>query len=119
MKTMRPALAMLGLLVALYPLTVGASPEVSCRGVVMRPGDTWGARDHYVWTPDAKRIVSYFCQHPIQPWLDSGKPFNHFAWEWWLSATDWRTGEDLAAMYPPGRWGGHMQVSPDSLRSNS
>ena len=27
---------------------------------------------------------------------------------------DWRTGEDLAAPYPKGRWGGHMQVTPDS-----
>jgi hypothetical protein len=34
------ALILLGLLIALYPLTVGADPEISCRGVVMRPGDT-------------------------------------------------------------------------------
>ena len=31
---------LLGLLVLAYPFTVGASPEVTCRGVVMRPGDT-------------------------------------------------------------------------------
>jgi hypothetical protein len=30
----------LGLLIVLYPLTLGASPEISCRGVVMGPGDT-------------------------------------------------------------------------------
>jgi hypothetical protein len=34
------ALILVGLLTVLYPLTVGATPVVSCRGVVMRPGDT-------------------------------------------------------------------------------
>ncbi|WP_375423195.1 hypothetical protein [uncultured Friedmanniella sp.] len=29
-----------GLLVLVYPFTVGASPSVTCRGVVMQPGDT-------------------------------------------------------------------------------
>ena len=29
----------LGLLVLLYPFTLGASPSVTCRGTVMRPGD--------------------------------------------------------------------------------
>jgi len=76
----------------------------------LRPGDMWGARDHYLWTPDSKYIVSYLCPHPIE----LGPNFNHFTFEWWLSVTDWRTGVDLAAKYPPGRWGGHMQVSPDS-----
>jgi hypothetical protein len=76
----------------------------------LRPGDMWGARDHYVWTPDGQRIVSYLCPRPIEVKPD----FDHFKLEWWLSVTDWRTGEDLAAKYPPGRWGGHMQVTPDS-----
>lgn len=76
----------------------------------MRPGDTWGARDHYLWTPDGARVVSYLCSHPI----DLGPGFNHYTLDWWLSATDWRTGEDLAARYPSGRWGGHMAVTPDS-----
>ncbi|SDS02678.1 hypothetical protein SAMN04488543_0942 [Friedmanniella luteola] len=30
---------LLGLLVLLYPFTVGASPSVTCRGTAMRPGD--------------------------------------------------------------------------------
>ena len=30
---------LLGLLVLAYPVTVGASPAVTCRGVTMRPGD--------------------------------------------------------------------------------
>jgi hypothetical protein len=30
---------LLGLLVLLYPFTVGASPAVTCRGTTMRPGD--------------------------------------------------------------------------------
>jgi hypothetical protein len=34
------ALILVGLLIFLYPLTVGASPSISCRGVVMHPGDT-------------------------------------------------------------------------------
>ena len=29
-----------GLLVLAYPLTVGADPDVTCRGAVMGPGDT-------------------------------------------------------------------------------
>jgi hypothetical protein len=74
------------------------------------PGDMWGARDHYVWTPDSRYIVSYLCPHTIE----LGPNFNHFKLEWWLSVTDWRTGVDIAVKYPPGRWGGHMQVSPDS-----
>lgn len=76
---------------------------------VPRPGNFWGVRDHYLWTPDGKRIVSYFVPQPFE----IGPDFNHFRLEWWLSATDWQTGEDLAAAYPPGRWGCHMGVSPD------
>lgn len=76
----------------------------------LRPADTWGARDHYVWTPDSRYIVSYLSTTPVT----MGPDFNHYKLDWWLSATDWRTGEDWAAPYPPGRWGGHMQVTPDS-----
>jgi len=75
-----------------------------------RPGNFWGVRDHYVWTPDGNRIVSYLNCRP----LDISKPFNHFTFDWWLSALDWRTGEDYCARYPAGRWGGHMQTTPDS-----
>lgn len=75
-----------------------------------RPGDFWGVRDHYVWTPDGTRIVSYLNHTPV----DLRKPFNHFEFDWWLSALDWRTGEDYAAPYPPNRWGGHMHMTPDS-----
>ena len=32
-------LILVGLLVVLYPLTIGAAAEVTCRGVVMRAGD--------------------------------------------------------------------------------
>ena len=79
----------------------------------LRPGDMWGVRDHYLWTPDGKRIVSYLCPKPMTVTCDE-PGFNHLKIEWWLSALDWRTGEDLAAAYPPGRWGGHMQITPDS-----
>jgi len=75
-----------------------------------RPGDFWGVRDHYVWTPDGTRIVSYLNHRPV----DQSAPFNHFEFDWWLSALDWRTGEDYCAPYPAGRWGGHMQMTPDS-----
>lgn len=33
-------LVLVGLLIALYPVTLGASAEITCRGVAMRPGDT-------------------------------------------------------------------------------
>jgi hypothetical protein len=75
-----------------------------------RPGNFYGVRDHFVWTPDGKRIISYLMPAPV----DATGEFNHFDWQWWLSALDWRTGEDLAAEYPPGRWGGHMGVTPDA-----
>ena len=76
----------------------------------LRPAVMFGGRDHYVWTPDGSRLVSYLCPHPFEV----GPDFDHYKLKWCLSATDWRTGEDLAAEYPPGRWGGHMQVTPDS-----
>lgn len=38
-------LAVAGLLVALYPLTLGANSTVSCRGVEMRPGQTCAKAD--------------------------------------------------------------------------
>ena len=31
---------LVGLVVLAYPFTFGASPDVTCRGVVMKPGDT-------------------------------------------------------------------------------
>jgi len=76
----------------------------------LRPGDFYGVRDHFVWTPDGKYIVSYLNAAPV----DQSAVFNHFNFDWWLSALDWRTGEDISAHYLAGRWGGHMQVTPDS-----
>lgn len=75
----------------------------------VRPGKAWGwQRDHFVWTPDGRRIVSYFNIEDD----DSG---DHFVSPgWWVNATDWRTGEELAAPYPAGRWGCNFNVSPDS-----
>ena len=34
-----------GLLILVYPLTIGAGSELTCRGVVMRPGDTCAKAD--------------------------------------------------------------------------
>lgn len=76
------------------------------------PGSIFGCqRDHYLWTPDGKRIASYFS--PVNKEIDPAS-FNHFDFGWWISATDWKTGEDLAALYPPGRWGCHFGITPDS-----
>jgi len=36
----------LGLLILAYPLTVGAATDPTCRGVVMRPGDTCAKADN-------------------------------------------------------------------------
>lgn len=86
-----------------------------------RPKSMFGVRDHYVWTPDGKRIVSYLNPLPFDGALPRmgekrpfGEAFNHFQFPWILSALDWRTGEDFAAPYPPGRWGCHPAVTPDS-----
>jgi hypothetical protein len=38
-------LAIAGLLVALYPFTLGANPSVTCRGVELRPGDSCAKAD--------------------------------------------------------------------------
>lgn len=37
--------ALIGLVILAYPFTVGASPDVSCRGVTMRPGDSCAKAD--------------------------------------------------------------------------
>jgi hypothetical protein len=66
-----------------------------------------GQRDHYVWTPDGNRIASYLN-------VEHSDSDNHFDFKWWVSALDWRTGEDLSAEYPAERWGCNFQVSPDS-----
>lgn len=78
----------------------------------VKPGNIWGGqRDHYVWTPDGTRIASYFT--PMDKVIDPAS-FNHFEFGWWLSVTDWRTGEDLASPYPENRWGMHFNCTPDS-----
>jgi hypothetical protein len=75
----------------------------------LRPGSIWGGqRDHYLWTPDGKRIASY-----VSP-KDMPESGDHFDYGWWLSVTDWRSGEDLCVEYPPERWGCNFTVSPDS-----
>jgi hypothetical protein len=38
-------LAIAGLLVALYPFTLGADPSVTCRGVELRPGESCAKAD--------------------------------------------------------------------------
>ncbi len=86
-----------------------------------RPGCMMGARDHYLWMPDGKRIVSYFNPTAVPdptPTMGQdasfGPNFSHFRFPWVLSALDWQTGEDWSAPYPEGRWGCHMAVTPDS-----
>jgi hypothetical protein len=65
-------------------------------------------RDHYVWTPDGTRIASYL--------LPQAEDFsgNHYHYRWWISVLNLSTGEDLSAPYPPERWGGHFNPTPDS-----
>lgn len=73
----------------------------------VRPGSIWGGqRDHYLWLPDGRRIASYFSP------IDSDSR-DHFDFGWWLSVTDWRTGEDVSVEYPPDRWGCNFQLTPD------
>ncbi len=80
----------------------------------IKPVSMYGARDHYVWTPDGKRIVSYLNPAPLSTEEVYSPSFNHFNIKWVLTALDWRTGEDFSAEYPPGRWGCHMGVTRDS-----
>lgn len=37
---------LVGLLILLYPVTVGAQPDITCRGVTMGPGDTCAKADN-------------------------------------------------------------------------
>ena len=75
----------------------------------VRPGPVLdGQRDHYVWTPDGTRIASY-----LMPYWEDLRT-NHYTYRWWISVTDWRTGEDLCVPYPPERWGGHFHATWDS-----
>lgn len=82
----------------------------------VRPGGVWGAqRDHYLWTPDGRRLASYVGTYGSEepeafdlPWTD------HTQLGWHLSILDWRTGEDVSVRYPGGRWGGNFTISPDS-----
>ena len=49
-------LILVGLLILLYPLTVGATPDISCRGVPMRPGDSCAkAQESDVQTYEQRR----------------------------------------------------------------
>jgi len=75
----------------------------------VRPGPILDCqRDHYVWTPDGTRITSYL--------LPQAEDFsgNHYHFRWWISVLNLRTGEDLTVPYPPDRWGGNSNVTPDS-----
>ena len=76
----------------------------------IHPDSMLGARDHFLWTPDGKRIVSYFNPNtmdgPIPTMGDDssfGEDFNHFQFAWVLSVLDPRTGEDWAAPYHASR----------------
>jgi hypothetical protein len=40
------ALILVGLVILLYPLTIGANPRISCRGVEMSPGDSCSKVDN-------------------------------------------------------------------------
>ncbi len=37
---------LVGLFIVLYPVTFGAQPDISCRGVAMGPGDTCAKADN-------------------------------------------------------------------------
>jgi hypothetical protein len=39
-------LILVGLVILLYPLTLGATPQITCRGVQMGPGDTCAKVDN-------------------------------------------------------------------------
>lgn len=76
----------------------------------VRPGNLWGGqRDHYLWSEDGKRILSYF-----SPGQFDVPPESHFDFGWWVSAMDWRTGEDFSVKYPDERWGCNFHATPDS-----
>jgi hypothetical protein len=59
------ALIVAGLLIALYPFTLGASPTISCRGVPMSPGQTCAKADGSAMESYEKRVASANAAKPI------------------------------------------------------
>ena len=54
-----------GLLIALYPFTLGASPDVSCRGVPMSPGQTCAKADGSAMETYEKRVTAANAAKPV------------------------------------------------------
>ena len=54
-----------GLLIALYPFTLGASPDVDCRGVPMGPGQTCAKADGSAMETYEKRVAAANAAKPI------------------------------------------------------
>ncbi len=59
------ALIVAGLLIALYPFTLGASPAITCRGVPMSPGQTCAKADGSAMESYEKRVASANAAKPI------------------------------------------------------
>jgi len=59
------ALIVAGLLIALYPFTLGASPTISCRGVPMSPGQTCTKADGSAMETYEKRVASANAAKPV------------------------------------------------------
>lgn len=58
-------LILAGLLVMLYPLTIGASPDLTCRGVQMQPGDQCAKADGESFQTYEERSRSAASAKPI------------------------------------------------------
>lgn len=58
-------LAIAGLLVALYPITLGAHPTPTCRGVEMRPGDTCSKADGSAQQTYEERLATSRSATPV------------------------------------------------------
>jgi hypothetical protein len=58
-------LILAGLLIALYPVTLGASPDITCRGVVMSPGQTCAKTDGSARESYEQRVAAADAAKPV------------------------------------------------------
>lgn len=91
-------LIVVGLVIFCYPLTVGATPSISCRGTAMGPGDTCSkAQDGAVQTYEQRRRTADQAKPVL---LGVGLLVTAFATS--LLVTDLRRRGSRAPARPPG-----------------
>jgi hypothetical protein len=64
-RVLNAAWVVLGLLIVLYPLTVGTAAPITCRGVTMRPGDRCAKADGSAVQTYEQRVATRRAAAPV------------------------------------------------------